>query len=84
MSKFASIGERAAELAHRAEAGQVTARDVAELMELYQQAIDGIDELIDNQPVETPLIARLDGQTALKFDRDAEALAQWITGAMER
>ncbi len=80
-----SIAERATALTKKAESWQFKSRDLAELMELYQQAIDGIDELADNLPASSsiPLIVRLDGKIVIKFDRDADAMARWIAGIME-
>jgi hypothetical protein len=81
MNRFTAISERAAKIGAKAEAGQATHRDLAELAELYQQTMDGIDELMDEPYKEPALIARIDGQSAVKFS-DAEAMAKWITGVI--
>jgi hypothetical protein len=81
MSNFTAISARAAAIGAKAQAGQATQRDIAELAELYQQAIDAIDELID-EPYQAPdLLARIDGGTTVKF-ADADKLATWISGVM--
>lgn len=78
---FRAIFDQSEQIGRKAQAWQATGRDLAALAELYQQAIDQIDELIENQPGEAPLIARVDGQTSVKF-QDAEAMARWITGVI--
>lgn len=79
-NRLETISNRAAAIGEKAECGQVTARDIAELAELYQQALDFMDELIDEPYINPDLLARVDGVT-IKF-ANADVLATWITEAI--
>lgn len=73
-ARFDAIFERMAELT---QLENTTARDVAEAAELVQQAIDLLDESADNLKPEPALIARIDGETSIKF-ANADGLAAWL------